>query len=291
MTTLMKGEKWKDAIARFSKNPIKHPIHWPLWAEDKIDGIRVDLRWKVHGLDILSYATKPLYNLETYLEPMYAFMARNNLSQLDLEVQVNGCFDDTYRLLRSKKGPPKDLVIERVDVYMLDLPDFADEPYQERRNMLNGMVANFDCGTCNVYLPPGHLVWSIEAADAAYADARIRFREGLIYKTLDHLYVPGGRTWSWLKRKPEETHDGKITEIIQAHSLAGEPLDRAGSVRVVLEDGTTADPSGIAHALGADMFRNQEKYIGQWIEFTCMERDRAGGYRHPIFKRLREDKQ
>lgn len=218
-------------------------------------------------------------------------MVRHNLSKLDLEVQINGNFADTYRVLRSKKGVPKDLTINTVDVYILDTPDHGALTYECRREFINRIVAEFRCTACNVYVPIGFYVWDDAGADRAYEDARIRLKEGVMYKNPLGPYVPGGRTWDWIKRKPEETHDGKITEVVRAHSILGEPLDRAGSVRVVLEDGTTADTSGIAHALGADMFSNPEKYIGQWIEFTCMERDRAGGYRHPIFKRLREEKQ
>jgi hypothetical protein len=38
------------------------------------------------------------------------------------------------------------------------------------------------------------------------------------------------------------------------------------------------------------MYANPEQYIGQWCEFKFMERDRAGGYRHPSLVRLREAK-
>lgn len=108
-------------------------------------------------------------------------------------------------------------------------------------------------------------------------------------KTTDHLYERR-RTYGWMKLKPQETFDGRITGVNRAHSIAGEPLNRIGSVTVVLEDGSTADPAGFPHGLGADIWANPEAYIGKWIEFQAMEVDRAGGYRHPFFKRFREDK-
>lgn len=283
MPVLMKGQKWRDAVAKK-----KRPFSYPLIAEDKIDGIRLDVRHKVHGLEVLSYAEKPLYNLDQWLEPLYAAMARHNLSKVDCEVQVNGNFDDTYRYCRSKKGVPADLKDAEIVVYVLDLPDLADQQFVLRLDNVVDMLHSLPLNFKSV---PHVEVNSDEEADAAYADARARGVEGIMYKSPEGLYYEGGRTWDWMKRKPEETHDGKITEILQAHSIHKEPLDRAGSVRVVLEDGTTADPSGIPHRLGADMFLHPEKYIGQWCEFTCMERDRAGGYRHPIFKRMREAKQ
>ena len=72
--------------------------------------------------------------------------------------------------------------------------------------------------------------------------------------------------------------------------IAGALEDHPGVRHVKVEDGSEASPHGIAHDLGRDMHENPEKYIGQWAEFKYMERDRQGGYRHPVFYRLREAK-
>ena len=108
-------------------------------------------------------------------------------------------------------------------------------------------------------------------------------------KTLDHVYARR-RTFDWMKIKPKETFDGKITGFNEAVSETGAPLGRVGSINVECADGSTAAPAGIAHGLGRTLWEDQAKYIGQWIEFSCMERDRQGGYRHPIYGRFREDK-
>ena len=117
-------------------------------------------------------------------------------------------------------------------------------------------------------------------------------------KVLDGLYERK-RSWNWYKLKPEDTHDGKIIGLHEAVCGKDQPelglskgdmLGRIGSVTVRLEDGTTATPHGIPFALGEEMLNNPTYYLDRWVEFTCMERDRQGGYRHPIFKRIREDK-
>jgi ATP-dependent DNA ligase len=131
-----------------------------------------------------------------------------------------------------------------------------------------------------------------------YAECRRRSVEGVMVKLPGHLYQRK-RTHDWYKLKPEETHDGRITGVIEAVCgkdqpelglSVGDKLGRTGSVTVQLEDGSIAAPHGIPHTLGRAMHENPEKYIGRWCEFSCMEVDRQGGYRHPVFKRLREDK-
>ena len=108
-------------------------------------------------------------------------------------------------------------------------------------------------------------------------------------KTLGHVYARR-RTFDWMKIKPKETFDGRITSFNEAVSETGELLGRVGSINVECADGSTASPAGIAHGLGRTLWEDQAKYVGQWIEFSCMERDRQGGYRHPIYDRFREDK-
>jgi ATP-dependent DNA ligase len=120
--------------------------------------------------------------------------------------------------------------------------------------------------------------------------ARERGFEGLMVKSLQHLYEAGKRTAGWLKVKPSDDADGIITELHEAVSEAGEPLGRTGSITIKVEDGSTATPHGIAHELGREMHEHPERFIGQWAEFKFMERDRQGGYRHPVFNRLREAK-
>ncbi|KZR57894.1 RNA ligase family protein [Pseudobacillus badius] len=50
------------------------------------------------------------------------------------------------------------------------------------------------------------------------------------------------------------------------------------------------DCSGITEALRADMSLRPNAYIGQVMEISAMQRTNDGYYRHPQFKRLRDDK-
>jgi ATP-dependent DNA ligase len=48
--------------------------------------------------------------------------------------------------------------------------------------------------------------------------------------------------------------------------------------------------SGLSDALRADMSENPEKFVGECMEISAMERTKDGFYRHPQFSRLRPDK-
>lgn len=301
MAELMKGQKWSD---RYLKGKLR--FEFPTTVEEKRDEIRAHFKLVICSdthkpvtCKVQSYAGKPLYNLEKQCEQMYAVMLRHGLTELDCGIEVNGNFDDSYRWVRTKKGVPKGLENAEVVVLLFDLPNFEHTPhatYQYRLGVMQGIIERAGIPT---FKRPLHWVAFDEAdIDAMYAQCRRQGTEGVMVKTLTHLYERT-RSWAWFKRKPDETHDGRITGIVEAVCGKDQPelglhvgdrLARAGAVTVELEDGSTASPHGIPHALGRDMFANPEKYIGQWCEFSCMEVDRQGGYRHPIFKRLREEK-
>lgn len=281
---LMKGHTWAKG---------KHKLKWPAVAEFKYDEIRLDVR-AAHGLmgtGILfqSFADKPLHNLGDYAERFKDFMCFNNKHRLDMGVLVNESFNDTYRWTRSKNGAPEDLHGARVSFILFDDPHLLDA-YQERVHLLDGMADEMRRYGLPVIRPERTYVEDEQAVFDLYGRVREQGYEGLMVKDTRHFYQLGKRTYGWLKVKPEEDADGIITAINQATSIEGVPLDRAGSVTIAVEDGSTADCAGIDHDLGRLMLAHPEQFIGKWAEFKYMERDRQGGYRHPRFNRIREDK-
>ena len=299
---LMKGQKYSD---RFLKGELR--FSFPVIVEEKRDEIRAHFKL-VRDADtgnpvtcmVQSYACKPLYNLEKQCEQMFAVMLRHGLDELDCGIEVNGNFDDSYRWVRTKKGIPKGLEDAEVVVLLFDLPDYAGRLWATYDTRLHVMADIIWKAGLPLFKRPEHWIAHDEQdIDHLYSNCRRNGIEGVMVKTIDHLYSRS-RSWAWFKRKPDETHDGIITSLHEATCgkeqpelglSVGDKLGRTGSVTVRLEDGSVASPHGIPHYLGKDMHEHPEKYIGQWCEFSCMEVDRQGGYRHPIFKRLREAKQ
>jgi len=288
----------------------KHKLLYPLYAEVKYDEIRLHVQYDrdTGVVQFLSYAGKPLHNLRLWAEGFAAYFNVSGLNHLDMGVLVNGNFNDSYRWVRSSKGIPglrvdkatgktlPALQASLVEFYLFDLPEHKG-PFDQRRaerEAQAGLLWRCMNGTLpfgsRISTPQGWFVHSEAELDERYNEVRARGLEGLMVKDEKHTYQCGKRIDGWLKMKPENEADGKITDIIQGTSIHGEPLDRAGSIELWLEDGSRACPAGIEHSLGRDMLANPEKYLGRWVEFKYMERDRQGGYRHPSFVRFREDK-
>lgn len=282
MTKLMKGFTWAKG---------KKKLTYPASAEVKVDEIRCDVRLTAKGVIFRSYADKPLSNLEQFADSFRNAMQAFNLARLDMGVIVNRSFNDTYRYVRSSKGTPADLLGAKVEFILFDLPGYGHMPYidriQERRRYSN--ILN-DYGL-PVFTPQRKVVHDEEEVMAMYGTVRDDGGEGLMVKDHQGLYELDKRTNGWLKVKPEDDADALIHGVTEAISEAGEPLGRVGSIQGATEDGQAVSIPGIDHDTGRAWFADPSLIIGQWVEFQYMERDRQGGFRHPRFNRIREEKQ
>ena len=287
MAELMKGHKWRDHKAKMS---------FPAWAEHKLDEIRVHVKvhkvvasteWRV---EYLSYAGKPLSNLEVFTPSFAELSLDTGYTEFDCGFECNGNFNDSYRWVRSSKGVPEDLHDADKVFYLFDLPELEGRTFAERSAVRQNVAVLAVADDLPMYVPIGAWVNSEDEVDELFHKVVKLGVEGLMVKSLDHMYNKGSRSYGWLKVKPEDDADGVITNLYEAHSETGDPLGRVGSVEIRVEDGSVATPHGIPHELGRDMFNNPDKYIGQWAEFKFMARDRQGGYRHPRWFRVREAK-
>lgn len=292
MAKLMKGHKWRDK---------KHKMTYPAWVEIKTDEIRCEV--KVHSdgcVQYLSYAEKPLANMQQFDQFFRELSLESGYAVFDCGFEVNQNFNDSYRWVRSTKGLPPELVSASTRFILFDLPEMLDVPFERRSvERHRTMVCGVGIEGAVLHLPVGKFAEDADAVDRLFVSVRAAGHEGVMVKSMQHLYEPGKRSNGWLKVKPEEDADGVIVELIEAVSdtddaskglYKGKRLGRIGSIRVAVDDGSEAVPHGIDHDLGIDMYEHPEKYLQQWCEFAYMERDRQGGYRHPVFRRLREAK-
>ena len=283
MPALMKGHVWAKR---------KHKMTYPAWVEIKHDEIRCRVMVLPDGRVLYeSYAGNPLFNLEQFDPYWKELSALTGYTEFDTGFEANGNFNDSYRWVRSSKaGIPKELATERTLFLLFDLPQLSAKTFEQRmvdRHTVSVLAASIGL---DLFQPAGSWAHSEDAVEQMFIIARERGYEGLMVKSLGHLYEPGKRSNGWLKLKPEDDADGIITELHEAVSEDGTPLGRTGSITIKVEDGSTATPHGIVHALGREMHEHPERFIGQWAEFKFMECDRQGGYRHPVFHRLREAK-
>jgi len=290
----MKGKVFADR---------EHLISYPVIAEVKYDEIRCQVhRVPGCGVHFISYAGNELCNMGAWEQVFYVFMRDHGITDLDIGIEVNGNFNDSYRWVRSSSGVPTakldkktgktapELKENMVRFILFDTPDDTVQDYSTRRHNVWKIVNKLKSFNVPISTPLSFVCDNSFEVMTYFKKMCEEGYEGLMVKTPQHLYQPGKRIDGWLKLKPNDTIDGEITGINQAFSEAGEPLGRAGSINLRMPDGSSASPHGIPHELGRTMWENPQDYIYQWAEFAYMERDRQGGYRHPVFKRLREAK-
>lgn len=295
MADLMKGHTWKDR-SNAVKRDGSHVVTYPVMVESKHDEIRVQVIVN-GGVTFLSYAGKPLYNLERFAPMFFELAKYTGLFEFDMGFEVDGSFDKSNSWTKQSKGLKPELQDLPVKWYLFGLPSMGGtlkEQWDARWKIYTGNLNN----RWNICLPTMMWAYDNEGVFRIYAAYRRAGYEGAMAKQPDHLYERK-RTDGWLKVKPSEDADGVIVGFTEAVAgvdqpelgiKIGDPLGRIGSVTLRMEDGSEASPHGINHDLGRDMYLHPEKYLGQWVEFQYMERDRQGGYRHPTFHRFREAK-
>lgn len=294
MPMLMKGNVYHKR---------QHKMTFPCAVETKHDEIRCHVRvFPALGtfietpgwVEFLSYAGKPLANMQQFAAQFQELADGIGYYEFDCGFEVKGNFNDSYRWVRSTKGVPINLVFAPTRFYLYDLPT-SNACYVDRRMDVLAIVDRVDW----LYAALDSTAETHEDVVRIYQHYLELGYEGAMVKNLTHKYQRT-RTDDWLKLKPSEDADGKIVGLVEAVCgkdqpdlglRVGDRLGRVGSIEVACEDGSTATPFGIDHDLGRDMLRNPQDYLGKWCEFKYMERDRQGGYRHPTFHRIREDKQ
>lgn len=291
---LMKGKVWADH---------KHKLVYPVAAEVKHDEVRLHVARVGDEIHFLSWEGKPLHNLGEWAARFHDAMVEEAIFHLDMGVLVNGNFNDSFRWCRTTTGHPKEkfdkktgktapaLFPEMVEFYLFDLPesrsDYANRVFERK---LTAATLN-DC-MIPTSIPDSIICADEEAVNVAFLKFRSLKHEGAMVKNMSHKYKQYGRIDGWLKMKPEAEEDGIVVGFEEAISEDGVPLGRVGSVRVRTEDGTIATPaaSTMGHEFAAHVHNNKADYLGEPCMFTYMERDRSGGYRHPIWGRFRESK-
>lgn len=222
----------------------------------KIDGVRAF--WTEDGW--VSRNGKPLYNIP--------------------DSAVRGCSENGYEVYCSKPGRSSKnnykATIECVRAKTKDRPVRVDElyalePLDERlRFNITRLGSAYDNPTA------AHI-------KACLKDAVAAGYEGLVLRQRDH----------WLKVKPVETYDVKVTGIIEG---TGKHKGRMGALMTDMGKVGTGftDAERITFwNWHLEVYENdmvQAPIVGMVIEVECMQLTPAGKFRHPRFVRIRYDK-
>lgn len=265
-------------------------LGFPVIAEEKLDGVRCLVQVVGNRVNYISYAGKELHNLSDYDELWLRIRGEFNLAMFDCEF-VYKDFDATYKVVRSKKRPAW---FEPLDgrFFLLDDPTRV----LTYRPTLLKLAEIADSGYPTIRRPYKEYCHSLADVQDLFNRVVTNGGEGLMLKAPFGYYTQGGRTKAWGKLKRQETMDGRIVSLNEAIDKNGKPKGEVGSFTVTFWDGIlymTADASASKLTITErrNMWANRKQLEGKWCEVQFMQVDRAGGLRHPVFLRIREDKE
>ena len=258
---------------------------YPAFIQPKLDGVRCLFTAK----GAVSRANNQFMNVEHIEQALKPFFAKNPTAILDGELYNHGLKDDFEKIISlvKKKKPTKDDRVEAaelVEYHIYDVASMTIANYTTRLNYINS-ISNFQWN---------HILRRVDTKVALDFDDALKMHkknlklgyEGSIYRSFEGKYK-GTRSWDLMKFK--DFHDAEA-HIVGYEEGKGKREGTLGKFFMQDDDGNKFGcPPGKGYNYKdlANMLENIHDYIGQYATFTYFERTKAGSYRHPHYKAIR----
>lgn len=265
--------------------------------EQKMDGSRYILQFDKNGIPHLTsrqvsvkngLPVEKTSNVIGHVARVYKSLAG---TILDGEILGGGTFSETVKLMGSSPDKAQKMLAEgyKVRYVLYDILEYQGEDLRgktlkERKGFLKAAFNKANN-------PTWELVRQLENDRRSFREIVKAGGEGVILKEISGTYIEGVRPNFWLKVKKIDTHEAIITGM---NSGTGKYADTLGALVISqyvngkLQEVATL--SGMTDEQRNDFWSNKKKYIGRIIEFKAQEKTKDFRYRHPVFIRMREDK-
>ena len=258
---------------------------YPAFIQPKLDGVRCLFTAK----GAFSRANNQFMNVEHIEQALKPFFAKNPTAILDGELYNHGLKDDFEKIISLvKKKKPTDIdkaeAAQLVQYHMYDVASMTIATYVDR-NLFILSESSFRPHSC-LQITKTQLATDFDDAQKFHANNLKLGYEGSIYRTPSGKYK-GTRSWDLMKFK--DFHDAEATII---DFVPGKGKREGTLGKFIMRDHEGVEfgcPPGKGYDYNAlaEMLENATQYIGQWATFTYFERTKAGSYRHPHYKCLR----
>ena len=258
---------------------------YPAFIQPKLDGVRCLFTAK----GAFSRANNQFMNVEHIEQALKPFFAKNPTTVLDGELYNHGLKDDFEKiisLVKKKKPTDQDKAeaAQLVQYHMYDVVSMTIATYTDRYLFLLSQqsLRNKSC----LQIIDNNLVLDFDHGQFAHKKNLKIGYEGSIYRTPSGKYK-GTRSWDLMKFK--DFHDAEATIV---DFVAGKGKREGTLGKFIMQDHEGVvfgcpPGKGYNYDALAEMLENAAQYIGQWATFTYFERTKAGSYRHPHYKCLR----
>ena len=266
----------------------KKPVDWSekVFMQPKLDGVRCIIQLDETG-KVIAYSRtgKPWLNIRHILKDLKPWFAEHPEAILDGELynhELRNDFEQIISLVRTQK-PTAYMRSKSKKLVQFHCYDYADgnEVYSQR--MQNLSVSDM-YSYCVKYVP----TWQVTSSGHANLKHKTFLEkdyEGSILR-LDTVYQTKR---SYGLQKFKDFHDAEAT-IVGYVPGKGKRVGTLGKFMMQDDKGVEFGcPPGKGYNYKdlANILNNIHDYIGERATFTYFERTKAGSYRHPLFKTLR----
>ena len=284
--------KYKPMLAYpVSDKPIDYES--VVYMQPKLDGVRCLIQSDSYSDKGIILQTVTAYsrngkewkNIDHILEELVPFFTKHPDVVLDGELYNHNFKDDfesIISMVRKTKPTDEDRYIsaQNVQFHCYDIID-TSKTYTQRRNFIvqNLPIRDSIVGVFTQLVSSEREAKQVHKANLAkgYEGSIVRIND--VYKC--------GRSWSL--RKFKDFHDAEAN-IVGYEEGKGKRAGTLGKFLMQDDEGIQFGcPPGKGHNYKdlAIMLANIHQYMGQRATFTFFERTKAGSYRHPLFKCIR----
>ena len=262
----------------------------PTFIQPKLDGVRCLIQATIcdYGSRVMAYSRtgKRWKNIDHILEELIPFFKEYPNVVLDGELynhDLKDNFEKIISLVRKTKPTDEDR-LEASKLTQFHCYDIIDEklPFYQRAEFVNESLMLLGGSICTVTTTQVNS----EAQAKYYHNCNLKDGyEGSIVRTNDVYKC--GRSWSL--RKFKDFSDAEAL-IVGYEEGKGKRVGTLGKFVMQDEDGNQFGcPPGKGYNYKdlTDILNNVHDYIGQVATFTYFERTKAGSYRHPHYKAIR----
>jgi DNA ligase-1 len=265
----------------------QHKINFKefIYMQPKLDGVRC--LFTKDGA--FSRTGKQFMNVKHIEESLKDYFEQNPAMVLDGELynhNLRNDFEKIISLVRKQKPTDEDRSEARklTQYHVYDYTNTSMSNMVNYKYRLNQLTCS-DIYTSSIHYVESRRVKSMKQAKDFHIRKLAEGYEGSILRT--NTPYKHGRSWGLMKFK--DFHDAEAT-IVDYQEGKGKRLGTIGKFIMQDDDGNVFGcPPGKGYNY-SDMkciLENIHKYMGQRATFTYFERTKAGSYRHPLFKTLR----
>ena len=256
---------------------------YPAYIQPKLDGVRC-----VFTKDgAYSRTGKEFKNVDHIKKALKNFFNNNPTFIIDGELYNHGLKDDFEKIISLvRKTKPteehKQEASELIQYHVYDIANLAHATYTNRLNILNSSFT-YTYPICKVETK---VVLDYDEAVKQHRKYLKLGYEGSIYRSMNGKYK---NTRSWDLMKFKDFDDAEAT-IIGYELGKGKRQGTLG--KFIMQDDAGIQfgcPPGKGYSYKdlAGMLDNISHYIGERATFTYFQRTKAGSYRHPLYKCIR----